>query len=425
MTRTQLSINGMNVVIIQTEKFKTTDLLVNFRNLLTRESVTKRAILPNILRSGSKNFPSKQAISRELERLYGASFGTSVLKQGRQHILSFRMSLVNDAYLSDNAELLDDAFKLLGDILFKPKLDGNVFDERIVNVEKRLLNEYFESLYDNKIRYAYTKLLEHMYQDEDYKIQSVGLQEDIVGLNPENLYETYDKMLKEDAVDFFIIGDIDVERVKTLIEKTFPTFTPKEDLPVVDMTDKAISEVNVVEEYQDINQAKLNIGLRTNTRGLDDDYDALRVCNGILGSYPHSLLFKNVREKHSLCYYIASTLDRAKGAMYIYAGIAPTDYQKALDLTLEQIEAIKKGDFTNEMLENTKNAIINDLLSMNDSPTQVLVNDFTSQLYGEIYDVNKRIERINRVTKQDVIGVANKLVLDTIFNLTQKGVSES
>ena len=111
--------------------------------------------------------------------------------------------------------------------------------------------------------------------------------------------------------------------------------------------------------------------------------------------------------------------------MYIYAGIAPTDYQKALDLTLEQIEAIKKGDFTNEMLENTKNAIINDLLSMNDSPTQVLVNDFTSQLYGEIYDVNKRIERINRVKKQDVIGVANKLVLDTIFNLTQKGVSES
>src|SRR5690606_26755939 len=131
-------------------------------------------------------------------------------------------------------------------------------------------------------------------------------------------------------------------------------------------------------EYQDINQAKLNIGFRTYTRGLDPDYVALQVLNGMLGGYPHSLLFKNVREKNSLCYYITSTLDRAKGAMYIYSGIAPQDYKKALDLTLEQLETIKKGEFTEELLVNTKNAMINDLLEMNDSPSRILTNDFTS-----------------------------------------------
>ncbi|HEY8436547.1 MAG TPA: pitrilysin family protein [Haloplasmataceae bacterium] len=423
MTRTQLSINGMNVVIIQTEKFKTTDLHINFRNLLTRDTVTKRAILPNILRSGSKHFPSKQAISRELERLYGASLSTNVNKIGRQQVLSFHLSLVNDAYLAGESELLDDAFRLIGDILFQPKVENDAFDEKIVQVEKRLMDEYFESLYDNKIRYGFERLLEHMYADEEYKLQAHGVREDLSHLNPNNLYETYQKMLEEDAVDFLLIGDVDLDRVKNLIEKTFPTFSPKEDFPVLDLTDKEIRDVKEVEEYQDINQAKLNIGFRTYTRGLDPDYVALQVLNGMLGGYPHSLLFKNVREKNSLCYYITSTLDRAKGAMYIYSGIAPQDYKKALDLTLEQLETIKKGEFTEELLVNTKNAMINDLLEMNDSPSRILTNDFTSLLYGEVYDVNKRIERIKAVTYQDVVNVAQKITLDTIFNLTQKGVS--
>lgn len=422
MTRTQLTINGMNVVIIQTQKFKTTNLLVNFRNLLTRESVTKRAILPNILSSGSKKFPSKQAISRELERLYGASFGAGVNKKGRQQVLSFRMSLVNDAYLPEAPHLLDDAFQLLKEILFNPNVVEGKFDEKIVQTEKRLLNEHFEALYDNKIRYAHLKLLEHMYQDEEYKLQARGLQEDIEGLNPENLYETYQKMLTEDAVDFFLIGDVDVDRIKRLIEATFPTFTEREDLPVIDLVDKDIVKANEVTEYQDINQAKLNIGFRTYTRGLDEDYDALIVLNGILGGHPNSLLFKVVREKHSLCYYISSTVDRAKGALYIYAGIAPTDYQKAVDLTLEQVEVIKRGEFSEELFNNIKNAIINDYREMNDSPSSILANDSSSLLYGEVYDVEKRIERINKVTFQDVVNVAQKLKLDTIFNLTQRGV---
>ena len=332
------------------------------------------------------------------------------------------MSLVNDAYLPEEPQLLDHAFQLFTDILFNPNVENGAFDEKTVQMEKRLFHEQFEAIYNNKIRYAHLKMLEHMYANEDYKLQARGLQEDIDGLNPENLYETYQSMLTEDAVDLFLIGDVDVDRVKALIEKSFPTFKDRPELPVVDLVDKEIEKANEVTEYQDINQAKLNVGFRTYTRGLDQDYDALLVLNGILGGHPNSLLFKNVREKHSLCYYISSTLDRAKGALYIYAGIAPTDFNKALDLTLEQVDVIKRGEFSEELLTNIKNAIINDFREMNDSPSEILANDFSSLLYGEVYDVNKRIERINNVTFQDVVNVAQKLKLDTIFNLTQRGV---
>lgn len=421
MIRQNFSIGGLNVVTIDTDKFKTTDILINFRNYMDERTVTKRALIPSVLRAGSLNFPSKKTISRELERLYGASFGSSVNKQGRQQILSFRLSIVNDAYLRHEEYLLDDAFKLIHDILFNPLLEEDVFVDKVVNTEKRLLEDSFDALYDNKIRYAYDRMLSHMYSGETYRLRSIGDKADLASITATNLYETYQSMLNEDAVDVFVIGDIDNERIKGLVETYIKIPETRHHFDVLDLEEKKIEKVNEVFEYQDINQAKLNLGLRTYTRGMDEDYDALVVLNGILGGYPHSLLFKQVREKNSLCYYISSTIDRAKGGMVIYAGIEHSDYQKALDLTLEQIEVIKKGDFTEEILTNTKNHLINDLLELNDNPSAILATDFASLLYGEAYDVEKRRKSIQAVTKEDVVKVADKLTLDTIYYLTKEG----
>lgn len=423
MKRTSYTHHGLHVVHIKTDKFKTTDILVNFRNYLDEETATARALIPGILRSGSQQFPSKQAISRELERLYGASLGSGVLKQGRQQILSFRMSLVNDAYLKGEDHVLDDAFRLLADVLFQPLLEEGQFLDKIVKTEKRLLEDNFDALYDNKIRYAFDRLLQHMYAEETYRFRSIGKKEAINELSAKDLYEAYQDMLENDAVELFIIGDVDEERVKKIIEQYFDIRSTRQDFDVLDLEEKTINELNEVVEYQDIHQAKLNIGLRTYTRGLDADYPALLVMNGMLGGYAHSLLFKNVREKHSLCYYISSTIDRAKGAMFIYAGIAPNDYQKAVDLTFEQIETIKNGEFDEDLLVNTKNQLVNDLLKQNDNPSAIIATDFASLLYGEVYDVNKRIQEIQSVTKEEVIQVAQKLQADTVYCLTNKGVA--
>lgn len=341
------------------------------------------------------------------------------MKQGRSQILSFRMSMVNDAYLFGH-DVLEDAFKLLGDCLLNPLVKNQQFVDKIVNEEKRLLADKFDALYDNKISYALDQLMTNMFKDESFKIRSLGEKADLEAINSKNLYETYQQMINEDVVDLYIIGNVEPERVQHLVATYLPLKTSSQDYPVLDLEEKQITKVETIFETQDIAQAKLNIGLRTHTRGLEPDYDDLLVLNGILGGYPHSLLFKRVREEHSLCYYIASTIDRAKGAMFIYAGIAPKDYELAKNLTLEQIDAIKKGEFSDEILENTKNALINDLLEMNDDPNAVLATYFGSRLYGEIFDIDKRIQSIKQVTKENVVKVAQKLELDTIYCLTSK-----
>ena len=56
---------------------------------------------------------------------------------------------------------------------------------------------------------------------------------------------------------------------------------------------------------------------------------AARLMNALLGGTPHSLLFRNVREKLSLCYYCASSYDRLKGLLLIDSGVEEQNAEKA------------------------------------------------------------------------------------------------
>lgn len=422
MERIEKSIAGLNVTLIKTTKFKTVDFLLNFRNRLNPENVTKRALLPQVLKAATVSYPSKMEISRKLESLYGASLGSAVNKQGLLHIISFRMSIINDAYLMEDVNLLEESFKFFHEIIFEPKLENSSFLPKVVNEEKRLLKDQFLAIYDDKIRYSYHKLIDNMCEDELYRLKPIGRMEDLDNLDPKNLYEEYQKMLKEDNVDFLIIGDFDETKVFSLIEKYF-IFNKRESIKeIVDRETKDVREVKRVVEVKDVSQAKLNIGFRTNITGIDDDYYPLLVLNGLLGVYPHSLLFRNVREKESLCYYISSTIDKGKGIMVIFAGIDKADYQKAYELSVKQLEMIKNGEFTEQDLDNTKKAYINDILQISDNPVDYLLAEYSGYLYDEPFDVDKQIKKVNAVTKESILNVAKKIQEDTVFLLTNEEV---
>ncbi len=424
MKRLNYKVNGLNVILIKTDKFKTTDFILNFRNYLNIDTVTKKALVPYILKAATVNYPNKRAINQQLEQLYGASLGLSVNKQGLLQIVSFRVSIVNDAYLLNTSTLLDEAFAFLKEIIYNPKLENGVFSEKVVSEEKRLLTDHFNSLYDDKIRYAYDKLIAEMCKNESYRIRAIGNIEDVDKINANDLYHIYQDMLKNDTVDLLVIGDIDYDRLKGLIEKNLVFAQREEVQDVVDTQTKEIEKVNKIVESQEISQAKLNIGFRTNTTGKDNDFHSLLLMNAMLGVYPHSLLFRNVREKESLCYYISSNIDKAKGVMIIYAGINKDDYEKAYTITLEQIKKLQDGDFDDDLIDNSRKALINDLLQICDNPIAFLASEFAHLLYQETFDVDEIEKKINSINKEDIQNVAKKLKEDTIFFLTQEEVKK-
>lgn len=408
---------GITYHIIPTEKFKTNTLIFKFKAPLRKEDATKRALLSNVLQSGTQQYPSRANMRAYLEDLYGASFSIDLQKKGEYHIISISMEVANEQFLSVPEPLLDKALNFLHEVIFHPLVTDRAFHPEIVKREKETLKQRIQALYDDKMRYANMRLIEEMCKDEPYSIPVNGILEDVDPITPENLYTYYEQVLNEDEVDLYIIGDLDPEAVVRSCDETF-SFTERTPEHIKDERTFDRKEERVVVEKQEVAQGKLNIGYRTNIRYGDDDYFALQMFNGLFGGFPHSKLFINVREKASLAYYAASRLESHKGLMLVMTGIETKNFEQALAIIREQLQAMQKGDFTDKEIEQTKAVIHNQMLETLDTSrglTEVLYHNVISKKYvtEEMW-----IDGINKVTKEDIVRVANKIVPDTVYFLS-------
>ena len=116
-----------------------------------------------------------------------------------------------------------------------------------------------------------------------------------------------------------------------------------------------------------VTQGKLVLGYRLGECMEEPDIAALFVFNAVFGSGVTSKLFMNVREKLSLCYYAGSTVDTHKGLMLVSSGV---DFDKADAAKAEifaQLDAVKRGDITDEELDAARRSVASDLRSFLDS----------------------------------------------------------
>ncbi|NMA90911.1 MAG: insulinase family protein [Amphibacillus sp.] len=412
---------GYRLHIVDHKKFKTIHFTAKFRTALNREDITKRALLPFVLQQGTAKYPTLNLFRRALDNLYGATFSIDGTKKGEQHILTARMTLANQAYLSTDENILQEGLTFFSEAIFKPKVENNQFDPKIVNKEKQTLKQKITSIVDDKIHYANIRLVDEMCKDEPYQIHVHGYLEDIDAINETNLAQYYEKVLTEDKLDLYVMGDFESVNVEGIIGDLFDrnqVSTNDEDLTI---EDRHVKDSQEVIEEQSIQQGKLHLGFRTHTRFQDPDYPALQVFNAIFGGFPSSKLFINVREKNSLAYYASSQFESHKGLLFVYSGIAPNDYEKAKTIIIEQMDAMKQGDFTEEQIEESKRQIINQYKETLDDPfgmIEVLYNQRVGQSDRSVFEL---IEAIQEVDKSMIVKVAEKMELDTVYFLTAMG----
>lgn len=415
--------HGVKLHLVPSKKYKTMNIVVKFKAPLTRETITKRALLPYILRQGTKNYPSRKAIQSKLDDLYGAVLSIDGAKKGDNHILSMRMELANPKFIPNESSIFDDAIELLTEVIFHPNVQENAFNTDVFKRETETLRQKMNAIIDDKMSYANMRLIDEMCKGEAYQLHVHGYEEDLNSITPENLYDYYQQLMREDHLDIYVLGDFDQEKIKKHITTTM--LQRKRSEPVVQHSsslsvDKQ-EKPNVVIEKQDIQQAKLHIGYRTHCTYQDDDYFALHVFNGIFGGFPSSKLFINVREKNSLAYYAASRIESHKGLLLVFSGIAAEDYEKAKEIIELQITAMKNGEFTEEELQETKELIINQLLETMDHPQGMIELLYQQVLGNKEITPDQLINNIKQVTKEQVINIAEKIEEDTVYLLTGKG----
>jgi predicted Zn-dependent peptidase len=412
-------IKGLTLHSIQTEKYKTNTIVLKLKAPLQEEVVTKRAILPYVLQSGTKTYPTVSKLRTYLDELYGASLYVDLAKKGEHHIISIRMEIANEKFLTDPSPLLMKGISLMAEILLSPAIENNMFIRDIVEKEKRTAKQRIQSVFNDKMRYSNLRLIQEMCKEEPYRLHVNGELDDIDSITPEDLYQYYQRVLQEDEIDLYVVGDFQLEEVRDAVSQHFASISERKNVfqEQNQPFQKTIDQVNEVIEEQEVKQGKLNIGYRTNITFSDPDYNALQVFNGIFGGFSHSKLFINVREKQSLAYYAASRVESHKGLLMVMSGIDVKNYKKAVDIINEQMEAMKSGDFTNQEIEQTKAVIRNQILETIDTPYGLVEVLYHNVVAKTKKDVQEWLTGIEQVSREEIIEAAKKVQLDTIYFL--------
>lgn len=409
---------GINLHIINTNKFKTNLLAVFLTTPLNRENVTKNALIPMILRRGSSKLTNLEEISNKLDEMYGADFNCGVDKTGDNHVLKFYLESINNNFLPERENILEESMKALLDIVFNPLIENSNLKKEYVESEKENLKQIILGKIDNKSKYAYERCIEEMYKDKPFGLYKYGYVEDLENINAENLYEYYKKMISECKIDIFISGEVD-ESAKQIVMENENIKKLNDRQPIYNKkSEKAdnIEQERVIEEKMDVSQGKLILGLEVGKNDKDSKYSAL-IYNAILGGTPTSKMFQNVREKAHLAYVAGSNYIRHKNNVFIRCGIEIEDYKKALDLIKVQIEDMKKADFTEEDIKNAKASIIAMIKSIPEEQDSEMMYYFGQEISEHKMEYAEYEENVQKVQKQDVIDIANSIKINTIYFL--------
>lgn len=409
---------GVELCSVSAEGFKTACASLSFVMPLG-EKASLFALVPNVLTRSCKDYPDVTSVERKLALLYGAEIIVDVTKSGENQVLKVEVSCIDDRFSIGEESITNECLKLLFQMVFEPRLENGAFCSDDVESEKRLLAERLIAENSDKRTYAKNRCNEIMFENELYGIHRYGTVEDIEKITPESLYEAYKEMLSKSKMLVCVSGG-SFSNVEELLEKYISDDDRKAELNET-LYVEACEDVKYVKEQEAVKQGKLVMGFRLGMKGEDDDYAARRVMVDLFGGSPHSKLFTVVREKMSLCYYCSAMMFRQKGVMLVQSGIESYNEEKAKTAILEQLEDIRKGNFTDDDIASSVKSLEDGFRSVSDSAESV-AGWFTSQVCSNKYLYPEDfIEQFKKVTREDIIKAAKAVTLDTVFMLEGTG----
>lgn len=406
---------GINLYLYETDQFKTITTKVFIQEDLSKEKASATALIPMILRRGTQKTPTMLELTRKMEELYGSAIDADIIKIGEKQIIEFYFDMVSPKYLPKGEQILAEGLRTLGELILEPAREGHGFKKEYFLQEQLNLKRLVEGLINEKRSYAYHRAMQHMCKEEPYGIYKYGEVQQIMELTNEQVFNDYQQMLLSNPVDIFVVGE-GVSQIPNLIKKwNWPRENIRQLRPAIV---KDAGEPRKVFETRDVHQGILVMGYRTNRNYLDQNYYGLVVANGILGVFPHSKLFVNVRERASLAYYVGSSLNGSKGIITISAGIDQKEYDKAIEIINIQIADLQQGRISQEELERTKIGLISGMRTMADDPAAIIDRNVLGITHGQLRSLEQVTEEIQNVTLKEVQEAAHKIKLDTIYFLS-------
>jgi predicted Zn-dependent peptidase len=294
------------------------------------------------------------------------------------------------------------------------ELEGSRF-RKIVN---RLFHTELEAVYEEKNRSldsdgskAYEAMMRNVFNKHPYGTQTVIGTIDHLK-NPSiteirNYFETY---YRPNNVAICMSGDIDYNETIKLIDENFGDWEPNEDLePWTKIEEDPITEPIETEVYGP-DAERLQIGFRFGGTS-SDDMIMIQLIDYIMNNSEAGLIDLNLKQQQRVLNagsYVNNMNDYSVHALY-GSPKQNQSLEEVKDLLLEQLEALKKGEFEDWLVD----AVITGFkkskmkeLEYNSARANAMVMAFTNDM--EWADYIQEIEKMEAITKEEIVAFANE-----------------
>jgi len=299
-------------------------------------------------------------------------------------------------------------------VIFNPLSDEDEFENNAFEIEKKQLLARLESELEDPFFFAHKELDQLFFQEESMQLVPKDLIARISEETSKSCYSSFQKMLKEDRIDLFFLGDFnEIEVLESL--KKYKLTGRKETVNIQYRQEYS----NVLREgiiRRNLGQSILEMGYHSTIGYEDDQKMALLLLNGLLGAFPHSKLFTQVREKEGLAYTVSSHLDLFSGFLRLFAGINHQDRNRVRKLMNDQLFDIKNGRFTDAEINQTKEMIRRNMLLSQDNQDSIIDREYLTIFFGKsVLDLETLIEKLEQVDKDAICKAASSLKLQAIY----------
>lgn len=407
---------------IRTDRFKTLTFRVCLRDEIKKEEITLRNLFIDVLMYSCEKYKTRRELVLHSQELYAVSCHANAMRNGRYSTINCFLSVLNEKYTEPG--MLRKSLDLFHQILFHPNVENKEFVGEAFPIMKKNNEMAIRGIKEDTAKYSLIRLLEEMDPNQPYAYHGYGNLEDLEKITPADLYQYYLKVMNHSLVDIYILGDYDLDEMKGLVREYFPfqTFKRPKVAPIIEH-DRYRSRIRTVVEHEPIEQSKLSIGCKIETLSEFERNYALTLYNLILGGTGDSKFFQNIREKYSVAYYVNSSANKLDHLLLIRAGISKENFKSVMKHIKKEMKDMVLGNFTDESIEKAKMTYITSLKEVEDSPTAMIETYLAKDLL-HIGDLEERKIEIQKVTREDIMTVAKKIKMDTVYLLEGEDANE-
>lgn len=406
--------DGVYFSSITDKRYKKDLISVAFSTQLSEDTATENVIVPVLLTKCNSKLPTYKAFNNKMSRLYASGIGGTAGRQYDLQTISFGAYYLDDIYALSGEKMTGIMTDILIDCLTSPVTENGVFSEKFVELEKKTVIDNIETAINDKRSYAIERAMKTICKGEPASVCSYGTVEKAKLITSDSAYKAYRRMLETMPCEIICTGCSDFDGVAEKFAAAFEKIGRHD----IENTTIALSPVKTqteeVTERLTVNQSKLVLGFKSHS----DDDAALVLLQKIFGGTTSSKLFRNVREKMSLCYYCSAARNDLKGIMLVNSGVENENIEKTKEAVIDQLEEIKNGNFTNEDINFAEMAIKNDFKSVADSAGNVSNWYFDCIRKNDIVTPEEKLGRYLGVSKERIIAAAKSMVLDSVYVLT-------